>query len=172
MSDWNNDESTTDLGFNLDDIEVKSFELIPPGRYHVVCTKAEVKTSKNNATTKQLHVEETIIDEDSPLRGRKIWSRYIVAHADGGTMTRGREDVKRLSIAYGVGGNDIGAVLHRECIAAVDVEPAKGDWEARNKVKKREAIAGQVPSAPSSPAAKPATPGKAAPAFLSRRQPQ
>jgi hypothetical protein len=61
-------------------------------------------------------------------------------------------------------------MLQRECVAAVDVEPAKGDWEARNKIKRREALAGQAPSAPSAPTTKPATPSKAAPAFLARRQ--
>ena len=174
MSDWNNDSSgdDMDLGFDTSTVEAPSFDLLPPGRYRVVCTSAKVQPSKNNPTTIMASIEETICDDESPHRGRKIWSRCVVAHADGKVMARGRADVVRMLAAYGVSGSSLAPMLERECIAAVDVEPAKGDWEARNKIKRREAVAGQVPTAPSSPAAKPATPGKAAPAFLSRRQPQ
>lgn len=176
MSDWNNDSSSgddMDLGFDTSTVEAPSFDLLPPGRYRVICTSAKVQPSKNNPTTFMASIEETICDDESPHRGRKIWSRYVVAHEDGKVMARGRAYVVRMLAAYGVSGSSLAPMLERECIAAVDVEPAKGDWEARNKIKKRELVAGQAPSAPApAPTAKPATPGKAAPAFLSRRQPQ
>lgn len=176
MSDWNNDSSSgddMDLGFDTSTVEAPSFDLLPPGRYRVICTSAKVQPSKNNPTTIMASIEETICDDESPHRGRKIWSRYVVAHADGKVMARGRADVVRMLAAYGVSGSSLAPMLERECIAAVDVEPAKGDWEARNKIKRREPVAGQAPSAPApAPTAKPAAAGKAAPAFLSRRQPQ
>jgi hypothetical protein len=125
-----------------------------------------VASSKNNSTTIMASIEETICDDESPHRGRKIWSRYVVAHADGKVMARGRADVVRMLAAYGVSGSSLAPMLERECVAAVDVEAAKGEWEARNKIKRREPVAGQAPSAP---AAKPAA---AAPAFLGRRKPQ
>lgn len=176
MASWNDDDNgsndSMDLGFDTATVEAPSYDLLPPGRYRVICTSAKVQPSKNNPTTIMASIEETICDDESPHRGRKIWSRYVVAHADGKVMARGRADVVRMLAAYGVSGSSLAPMLERECIAAVDVEPAKGDWEARNKIKKREAVAGQVPTAPSAPTSKPATPGKAAPAFLSRRQPQ
>lgn len=177
MSNWNDDDNgnndSMDLGFDTATVEAPSFDLLPPGRYRVVCTSAKVQPSKNNPTTIMASIEETICDDESAHRGRKIWSRYVVAHEDGKVMARGRADVVRMLAAYGVSGSSLAPMLERECIAAVDVEPAKGDWEARNKIKRRESVAGQAPSAPApAPTAKPATPGKAAPAFLSRRQPQ
>lgn len=176
MSSWNDDDNngsdSMDLGFDTSTVEAPSYDLLPPGRYRVVCSSAKVQPSKNNPTTLMASIEETICDDESPHRGRKIWSRYVVAHEDGKVMARGRADVVRMLAAYGVSGSSLAPVLGRECIAAVDIEPAKGDWEARNKVKRREAVAGQAPSTPT-PAAKPSSkPAGNAPAFLSRRQSQ
>lgn len=175
MSNWNDDESSSDsmdLGFDTSTVDAPSYDLLPPGRYRVACTSAKVQPSKNNPTTVMATIEETIVDDESPHRGRKIWSRYVVAHADGKVMARGRADVVRMLAAYGVSGSSLAPALGRECLAAVDVEAAKGEWEARNKVKRRETIAGQAPSA-SMPSAKPAAkPASSAPAFLSRRQQQ
>lgn len=179
MNEWNDDNGSIDdmdLGFDTATVEAPSFDLLPPGRYRVVCTSAKVAPSKNNPSTIMASIEETICDDESPHRGRKIWSRYVVAHADGKVMARGRADVVRMLAAYGVSGSSLAPMLERECIAAVDVEAAKGEWEARNKIKKREAIAGQVPSAPKpaapavggAAAAKPA--GSAPPAFLAKRK--
>lgn len=171
MSDWDNNDngSSTALGFNVEDVEAPSFDLLPPGRYQVTCSSAKVQPSKNNPTTVLASIEETIVEGDHA--GRKVWSRYVVAHADGKVMARGRADVVRMMAAYGVGGGDLAPCVGRECIAAVDVEPAKGEWEARNKIKRREAVAGVAKPATKSAAAtgapKPAA--KAAPAFLSRR---
>lgn len=176
MSSWNDDDNngssdSMDLGFDTSTVEAPSFDLLPPGRYRVACTSAKVQPSKNNPSTVMATIEETIVDDESPHRGRKIWSRYVVAHADGKVMARGRADVVRMLTAYGVSGTSLAPVLGRECVAAVDVEPAKGDWEARNKIKRREPIAGQAPSAPK--AAAPSTPKPAAgnaPAFLQKRR--
>jgi hypothetical protein len=176
MSEWDvdgeNNGSTTALGFNVEDVQTPSFDLLPPGRYQVACTSAKVEPSRNNPSTVLANVEETIVD--GAHAGRKIWSRYVVAHADGKVMARGRADVVRLMSAYGVGGGDLAPCVGRECVAAVDVEPAKGEWEARNKIKRREAVAGQAPTAPK-PAAPTvggaaARPAASAPAFLARRK--
>lgn len=168
MSDWDNNDngSSTSLGFNVEDVQAPSFDLLPPGRYQVACTSAKVQPSKNNPTTVLANIEETIVDGDHA--GRKIWSRYVVAHADGKVMARGRADVVRMMAAYGVGGGDLAPCVGRECVAAVDVEPAKGDWDARNKIKRREPVA----SAPAPKAAAPTVgaPKSAAPAFLQARK--
>lgn len=170
MSDWNNDDndsSSTSLGFNVEDVAAPSFDLLPPGRYQVACSSAKVVPSKNNPTTVLASIEETIVDGDHA--GRKIWSRYVVAHADGKVMARGRADVVRMMSAYGVGGGDLAPCVGRECIAAVDIEAAKGDWDARNKIKRREAIAGAVPAPKAAPAAA-AAPKAAPPSFLTQRR--
>lgn len=177
MSDWpdDNNNDSMDLGFDTSTVDAPSYDLLPPGRYRVACTSAKVAPSKNNPSTVMATIEETIVDDDSPHRGRKIWSRYVVAHADGKVMARGRADVTRMLAAYGVSGSSLAPVLHRECVAAVDVEAAKGDWEARNKIKRREPVSGQAPTAPKPAAptvggAAAAKPAAAAPAFLARRK--
>lgn len=161
-----------ELGFDVGAVEVTpTYDLIPPGRYRVACTGAKVAPSKNNPSTTLAQIEETIVDEDSPLRGRKIWSRYVVAHADGKVMARGRQDVARLMSAYGVGGTNLSPCVGRECIASVDIQPAKGEWEAANRVKRRELTGGQAPvgaSTSSTPA--PAKAKASAPSFLSKRK--
>ena len=172
MSDWNSDDnnSSTALGFNAEDVEAPSFELLPPGRYRVACSSAKVQPSKNNPSTVLASVEETIVDGDHA--GRKVWSRYVVAHADGKVMARGRADVVRMMSAYGVGGGDLAPCIGRECIAAVDVEAAKENWEARNKVRRREAVAGAAPARPSTTpkAGTPMVPKGSPPSFLAQRR--
>jgi hypothetical protein len=161
------DSSSTLLGFNAEDVQAPSFDLLPPGRYQVACTSAKVAPSKNNPSTVLANIEETIVEGDHA--GRKIWSRYVVAHADGKVMARGRADVVRMMAAYGVGGGDLAPCVGRECVAAVDVEPAKGDWDARNKIKRREPVASAAP-APKAAAPTVGAPKSAAPAFLQQRK--
>lgn len=171
MSDWNDDVDLGDLGFNSDDVEVPKIDLLPPGRYPLICTGAKVEPSRNTPTTVLANIEETIADGDH--KGRKIWSRYVVAHADPKVMARGRADVVRMMQAYGVGGASLTPCVGRQCIGAVDVEPAKGDFEARNRVKRREvdAAASSAPVSPSRPSA-PAQSGppRAAAPFLANRK--
>jgi hypothetical protein len=169
MSDWQTDDdnnSSTALGFNVEDVAAPSFDLLPPGRYQVACTSAKVTPSKNNPTTVLASIEETIVT--GAHVGRKIWSRYVVAHADGKVMARGRGDVVRMMIAYNVGGGDLAPCVGRECIAAVDIEAAKGEWEARNKIKRRDVIDDTVPA--SKPAPVTAAPKAAPPSFLRNRK--
>jgi hypothetical protein len=169
MSDWHddNDDSSTRLGFNVEDVQAPSFDLLPPGRYQVVCSSAKVAPSKNNPSTVLANIEETII-LDGDHAGRKIWSRYVVAHADGKVMARGRADVVRMMSAYGIGGGDLAPCVGRECMAAVDIEAAKGEWDARNKIKRREAIGGAMPAAKPAPVA--AASKAAPPSFLRNRK--
>lgn len=171
MTDWNDDDNAGDLGalgFNAEEVETPDFELVPPGRYEVDCTKALVKPSKNNPTTMLAEVEETIIGPTHA--GRKIWSRYVVAHEKPDVMARGRADVARMMQAYGIGGASLTPMVGRSCIAAVDVEAAKGDFDAKNKIKRREPSQGAAKAPASAPASnKPASP-KPAPGFLANRK--
>jgi hypothetical protein len=163
----NDDDSNTALGFNVEDVAAPSFDLLPPGRYQVACTSAKVQPSKNNPSTVLANIEETIVEGDHA--GRKIWSRYVVAHADGKVMARGRADVVRMMAVYGVGGGDLAPCVGRECLAAVDIEPAKGDWDARNKIKRREPVASATPT-PKAAAPTVGAPKSAAPSFLAQRK--
>lgn len=169
MSDWDNDDNGSDigaLGFDASEIESPEFELVPPGRYDMDCTSARVKPSKNNPTTVLAEIEETIVGPN--CAGRKIWSRYVVAHSDEKVMARGRADVARMMQAYGVGGGSLTPMVGRSCVGAVDVEPAKGDWEAKNKIKRREPSTNARPASLSKPAA--AAP-RAPAGFLANRKP-
>lgn len=169
MSDWdsNVDADLGALGFDADTIEAPEFVLLPDGRYPLACTSARVEPSKNNPSTVMANIEETVLEGEN--RGRKVWSRYIVAHEKPDVMARGRADVKRMMQAYGVGGNSLTPMVGLECIGAVTTEPAKGDFQAKNKVSRREpstnaAPAARTPAKPSTPAAKPA------PSFLGNRK--
>jgi hypothetical protein len=168
MSDWDNnvDADLGALGFDADTIEAPEFVLLPDGRYSLACTSARVEPSKNNPSTVMANIEETVLDGEN--KGRKVWSRYIVAHEKPDVMARGRADVKRMMQAYGVGGNSLTPMVGLECIGAITTEPAKGDFPAKNKVSRREpatnAPAPRAAVKPSTPAAKPA------PSFLGNRK--
>lgn len=163
---------TTELGFDVGSIDVAPvYELVPPGRYRVCVTSAKVVPSKKTATTVLAQIEETICEEDSPLRGRKIWSRYVVAHADGTVMARGRQDVARMMTAYSVGGNNIAPLVGREAIAAVEIQPAKGEFEPSNRIRRREPVGQSAPVGPTTSATPaPAKAKASAPSFLARRK--
>lgn len=170
MSDWDNnvDADLGALGFNAEEIETPDFELVPPGRYDLDCTRAVVKPSKNNPSTVLAEIEETIVGPSHV--GRKIWSRYVVAHADPKVMARGRADVARMMQAYGIGGDSLTPMVGRCCIGAVDVEPAKGDWEAKNKIKRREPSQGAAKALPANVGASKPVAAKPAPGFLANRK--
>lgn len=169
MSDWDNnvDADLGALGFDADTIEAPEFVLLADGRYPLVCTSARVEPSKNNPSTVMANIEETVSDGD--FKGRKVWSRYVVAHEKPDVMARGRQDVKRMMQAYGIGGDSLTPMVGRECIGAVTTEPAKGDFPAKNKVSRREpstnaAPAPRAPAKPTTPAARPA------PSFIGNRK--
>jgi hypothetical protein len=171
MSDWDNnvDADLGALGFDSETIEAPEFVLLPDGRYPLACTSARVEQSKNNPSTVMANIEETVLEGDN--KGRKVWSRYIVAHEKPDVMARGRQDVKRMMQAYGVGGNSLTPMVGLECIGAVTTEPAKGDFPAKNKVSRREPSTNASPRAASGPASsRPAATGKAPPGFLASRK--
>mgnify|MGYP003335485738 FL=1 len=169
-SDWTNndgDNNDTALGFSLADVDTTP-ELLPPGVYPVACTRARVTTSKNNPSTKMAELEETITDGDG--KGRKVWSRYVVAHEKNEVMARGRRDLAMAARTYGVAGDDLADFVGRECLASVAVEAGKDGYADRNKVTKRTASTASAPTPKASTpgAAKPAS--ATAPSFLSQRR--
>jgi len=169
MSDWNSGNDDGDLGalgFDSDEVEAPEFALLADGRYPLICTSARVEPSKNNPSTIMANIEETVVD--GPGAGRKVWSRYIVAHEKPDVMARGRADIKRMMQAYGVGGASLTPIVGLECIGAVTTEAAKGDFAAKNKVSRREPSANARQPAPAA-ASKPAA-AKAPPGFLASRK--
>jgi hypothetical protein len=168
MSSWDNDDNadTGNLGFDAAEVDVSSFDLIPPGRYTLECTRAIVKPSKNNPTTTLAEIEETIVGPEHV--GRKVFSRYVVAHADPKVMARGRADVARMMQAYCVGGSSLTPMVGRTCIGAVDTEAAKGDFPAKDKIKRREPDASAAPAAPPRPSQ--SGPARPAAPFLGNRK--
>lgn len=176
MSDWtnnDNDGNDTALGFSLSDVDTTP-ELLPPGVYPVACTRARVTTSKNNPSTKMAELEETITDGDG--KGRKVWSRYVVAHEKSEVMARGRRDLAMAARTYGVAGDDLADFVGRECSASIAIEAGKDGYADRNKVTKRTASTASAPapkaSAPAPKASAPgaAKPAAAAPSFLTQRR--
>ena len=169
MSDWDtgNDGDLGALGFDSDTVEAPEFVLLPDGRFPLICTSARVEPSKNTPTTVMANIEETVVD--GPGAGRKIWSRYIVAHEKPDVMARGRVEVKKMMAAYGVGGTSLTPMVGLECVGAVTTEATKGDFPAKNKVSRREPSTNARPAAASKPAA--ATAPRAAAGFLANRKP-
>ena len=167
MSSWDNEEEFGgDLGFDAGEVDTSAYDPIPPGRYMLQCERAVVKPSRNNPSTTLAEVTEVVVGPSSA--GRKIFSRYVVAHADPKVMARGRADVARMMQSYGIGGSSLAPMVGRTCIGAVDTEPAKGDYPAKDKIKRREPDASAAPP----PAARPTQPAPARPAapFLATRK--
>lgn len=170
MSDWNSGNDDGDLGalgFDSDEVEAPEFALLADGRYPLICTSARVEPSKNNPSTVMANIEETVVD--GPGAGRKVWSRYIVAHDKPDVMARGRADIKRMMQAYGVGGASLTPMVGLECVGAITTEAAKGDFAAKNKVSRREPST-NVASKPAASKPAPAT-VKAPAGFLANRKP-
>lgn len=171
----NNNSDDLDLDFNPDDVVKTKFEPIPAGWQRFEITKVEiVKAGKPVADMKQAKVELTCRAEE--YAGRKVWARLTVATtstADGKqtSLKIGREQVKELFEAAGIGGTSLAPLVGHEVDVKLSVRPETDQYDAANDIKGFRAIAGLAkPAAAGTKAA--GTSRAKAPGFMANKKPK
>lgn len=105
---------------------------LPVGFYGMVITRSVIKDTKAK-DGKYLEVEFDIA-EPSDYSNRKFWDKFNIFNASAKAQRIGREQLSDLLQAIGLSGDAepddmVGASVN----AYLLIEPAKGDWEAKNK---------------------------------------
>ncbi len=159
MSFLNTEESTS-LDFDTAAEPAKrAFEPIAPGKYRVLCEKAVI-TSNSAGNGKILKL--TLKVQDEPHVGRVVFHNLNIQNQNEQAQQIARSELAGLLASVGlVGERDMAKLVGKEAVAKLAIQPAKGEYDARNVVKAYEAAGGFVPSA--APAAV-----KQAPGFMSK----
>ncbi len=125
-------------GFNADEIEPqKAFDLLPPGKYKVVISGSEEKQTKKGDGS-YLRLTLTVIDGDH--EGRKLFDNLNLNNPNDQAAGIARATLSAICRAVGVKTPQASSDLHDiPLVAVVKVEPAKGEYEAQNRVKGYEA---------------------------------
>lgn len=156
------DSSDLDLGFNVDDVEVSAFDIIPDGVYAFSVIKVRVDPTKDS-TGKRLNVELAI--DSGPYEGRRVFDGLNIRNKNPKAEAIGREQCAALFKSCGVGGNDASALVGCSGKMKLGTQPEQNGFEARNVVKRYLFDAQSAPASKSTDA--PAAPGKRKPpAFL------
>ena len=133
-----------DMGFTPDVNDVteatakSDFELIPKGIYRAIVSKAEAKPTRDGLS-QRLALELELID--APYAGRKVWDGFTTKtkKTDENSLKAvqiGRGQVTRLCMALGLtkGFQHPDELCHKMFDVAIKIQPAKGDYEASNRV--------------------------------------
>ena len=180
---WNNEEvndgSELVMDFDTAAVAPSVFDVLPEGEYPVRVGKVAVKMNRAE-TGKTASVQLTVID--GQYKGRTVYDNLTVVMFDAGDDPKkaqaqniGRAQLAALLNAVGKAGeNNLAKLVDCECLARVKVQPAQGEWEARNIVRGYKPLAGAhipvppppVQQAPAAPVQ--AQPAKAAPKFMQK----
>lgn len=184
---WNNEEaqdgSELVMDFDTAAVQPSVFDVLPEGEYAVRVSKVGVKINRAN-TGKTASIQLTVLDGD--YKGRTVYDNLTVVMFDADNDAKkaqaqqiGRAQLAALLAACGKAGeNNLANIVDRECFARVRVQPAQGEWEARNIVRGYRAPAGVVqhdtrePVRTAPPPVQqqaPAAPAKGAPAFMQKK---
>lgn len=100
---WNNDTDTDDmdLGFDVEQTEAVSFDLLPKGEYPAIITGCTPKASKDKPGSRYVSMEVTVIGGKG--KGRKVWGNFTTHHPTSATAVQiGRGQIKAAFLAAGV----------------------------------------------------------------------
>lgn len=142
--------------------EGRDFAALPAGDYPVLIEASEVKENQKR-TGFYLELTHQVID--GPHKGRKLFDTITMTNRTSADAERiGRAQLSALCHAVGILRVQDSAELHnRPYLASVKIEPAKGEYAARNKVTARKPLGGAPCAA--APAMAPAAAPAAAPAW-------
>ena len=130
-----------DLGFNVMDYapgnasegESKEYTLATPGKYkcEIVDSSEEISAAGNRYLKLKLSIME------GPHKGTWIWDNLNLYHPKKDVQGLARQILSTITKAVGlVGCNDTSELHYKPLFALLDVEPADGDYKAKNVVKK------------------------------------
>jgi len=130
-------ENDLDLGFEISSIK-KSSNVYPKGRYRALVESMKIEMNGND-TIKNLNVRLAFIG--GALDGKKLFARHPVGttRTDEGMKTAvgmGLDRVKELGTACGVSGSNLAPCIGQEVEIDLAVNPAKGNFDESNDVKK------------------------------------
>lgn len=143
------------LNFNAASVEPSTpMDVLPKGRYLCVAIASELKMTKNGSG-EYLQITFEVID--GPAKGRKLFERLNIRNANKTAEDIAQRALSALCHAVGVINLDDSEQLHNIPVQLdVDIEPAKGEYSASNRIKGYLAANGQATTpartAPSAPA--------------------
>ena len=159
-------------GFDAKEVEPqKVFDLLPPGKYKVVISDSEEKPTKKGDGS-YLRLTLTVIDGSH--EGRKLFDNLNLNNPNDQAAGIARAALSSICRAVGILTPQASSELHDiPLIAIVKIEPAKGEYEAQNRVKGYESAGVAAPigkGQSADPAKKPAaTEATAAPPWQRKK---
>ena len=138
------------LDFNANDVEpATEYEPLPAGKYLAEITASGMKQAKSGNSS-YLELEFTVLDGD--CRGRKVWDRLCISHANNLTQKIARGKLSAICRAVGVMQPRDSVELHNlPLVITVKCKNRKDTGEIANELKgyaKRESAAGQPQQKP------------------------
>ena len=112
----------------------KEFELIPKGFYYAELLSTSIKEYRSG-NGKGITFDWEILAPSHAKR--RIWDTKTVEHTNTMAQDIGRHEIARIAKALGKDDiEDTSELVGLRCEIFVDIEPAKGDWKAKNIAKK------------------------------------
>lgn len=146
-------------GFNANEVEEVSFDLVPEGRYTVIATSDERKPVKDHPHNEYLQF---ILEFITPgFESRKYWLRLNLWNDDPNAVRFAKSDLAAMCKAIGIPmPNDSMELLNKPFDIDMIIKKDKGGKE-QNVIKRFHAVgASAAPVKSASPAASQATPRK------------
>lgn len=145
--------------FDATQIEpMASFDVMPAGKYVMAFTDSEMKDTASG-TGQYLQMTAEVLDGE--FKGRKIWVRLNLINPNQTAVDIANREFASICLAVGVPTPSDSAELHNiPFMGDVKIEPAKGQYDARNGMKGYAPMSGATPApARQAPAAAPKAAG-------------
>ncbi|KAB1076684.1 DUF669 domain-containing protein [Methylobacterium soli] len=147
------------LGNTFDPNEVpddeRSFEPMPAGDYNMQIVESDIAQTKAGGDMLKLTLE--VID--GPFANRKVWDNLNIRNSNAVAQGIAQRALADICAATGTGPIEDSEDLHfKPLVVTLKIEPARGEYDARNAVKKYKARGGQPPAAKAAPAQRSAPP--------------
>jgi len=139
----------TDLGFDANNVEPNSFDLIPVGEYDAVIVKSEVKKT-NDGTGRYLNLQLQILN--GPYQNRTLFDLLNLWNKNDKAQQIAKGTLSAICRAVNVLTPKDTSELHNKPLrVSVGVQKGSGDYpEDKNKIKAyKPRQSGPAPSAPS-----------------------
>jgi hypothetical protein len=147
------------IGFNANNVEPSTpMDVLPAGKYLCIAIASELKPTKNGAGE---YLQITFEVLDGQFKGRKIFERLNIRNSNKTAEDIAQRALSALCHAVGIIELEDSDQLHNIPVTIdLDIDPAKGEYSAQNRVKGYSAAGGAQTSAPATRQA----PAAAAPA--------
>jgi hypothetical protein len=123
-----------------------SFDIVPAGDYIAIISASDyVANQKGTGMILKLTYE--IIDGE--FKGRKIFENLNLENENAVAVQIAKKTLNSICLACGVNAIQDSSQLHSiPMLLDVGIKPAKGDYDAQNKIKKHLPVNGSAPQAP------------------------